>query len=86
MGKIIKKRIEYGGSSNSAENIKYDDAKNVKQAIDEVKSDIAMTNSNLDLDFSNASENVQNVKRYCKIYWIGFIRMLLVQFSMDFQD
>ena len=36
MGKIIKKRVEYGGSSNSAENIKYDDTKNVKQAIDEV--------------------------------------------------
>lgn len=36
MGKIIKKRIEYGGSSNSAENIKYDDTKNVKEAINEV--------------------------------------------------
>ena len=47
MGKIIKKRIEYGGSSNSAENIKYDDTKNVKEAINEVKSEIATTNSNL---------------------------------------
>ena len=36
MGKIIKKRVEYGGSSNSAENIKYDDNKNVKEAINEV--------------------------------------------------
>ena len=36
MGKIIKKRVEYGGSSNSAENIKYDDTKNVKEAINEV--------------------------------------------------
>ena len=36
MGKIIKKRIEYGGSSNSAENIKYDDTKNVKEAINDV--------------------------------------------------
>lgn len=62
MGKIIKKRIEYGGSSNSAENIKYDDTKNVKEAINEVKSEIADVNSNLDLDFSNASEDVQNVK------------------------
>lgn len=43
MGKIIKKRIEYGGSSNSAENIKYDDTKNVKEAIDEVKSEITTT-------------------------------------------
>lgn len=47
MGKIIKKRIEYGGSSNSAENIKYDDTKNVKEAINEVKSEIADVNSNL---------------------------------------
>ena len=38
MGKIIKKRVEYGGSSNSAENIKYDDTKNVKEAINEVDS------------------------------------------------
>ena len=54
MGKIIKKRIEYGGSSNSAENIKYDDTKNVKEAIDEVKSDIATTNSNLSTNFPTA--------------------------------
>ena len=47
MGKIIKKRIEYGGSSNSAENIKYDDTKNVKEAITEVKSEIADVHSNL---------------------------------------
>ena len=40
MGKIIKKRIEYGGSSNSAENIKYDDNKNVKEAIAEVNSNL----------------------------------------------
>ena len=36
MGKIIRKCIDYGGSSNSAENIKYDDTKNVKEAINEV--------------------------------------------------
>ena len=47
MGKIIKKRVEYGGSSNSAENIKYDDTKNVKEAINEVKSEIDKVNSNL---------------------------------------
>ena len=47
MGKIIRKCVEYGGSSNSAENIKYDDNKNMKEAIDEIKSDIAATNSNL---------------------------------------
>ena len=47
MGKIIKKRIEYGGSSNSAENIKYDDTKNVKEAIDEVETKLEETTSNL---------------------------------------
>ena len=47
MGKIIRKCIEYGGSSNSAENIKYDDTKNVKEAINEVKSELANVNSNL---------------------------------------
>ena len=51
MGKIIRKCIEYGGSSNSAENIKYDDTKNVKEAINEVKSDIADVNSNLNKMF-----------------------------------
>ena len=55
MGKIIKRRVEYGGSSNSAENIKYDDTKNVKQAIDEVKSDIAGVKSNLESCFQSVS-------------------------------
>ena len=35
MGKIMKNGIELSGSSNSAENIKYDETKNVKEAIDE---------------------------------------------------
>ena len=47
MGKIIRKCIEYGGSSNSAENIKYDDTKNVKEAIDEVNSELAGVNRSL---------------------------------------
>ena len=55
MGKIIRKCIEYGGSSNSAENIKYDDNKNVKEAIDEVKSELATTNSNLESCFQSVS-------------------------------
>lgn len=58
MGKIIKKRIEYGGSSNSAENIKYDDAKNVKQAIDEVKSEIAVINSNLNVRYNSDNDTI----------------------------
>ena len=48
MGKIIKNRVEYGGSSNSAENIKYDDTKNVKEAINEVKSEIVVVSNNLE--------------------------------------
>ena len=63
MGKIIKKRVEYGGSSNSAENIKYDDTKNVKEAINEVKSEIADVNSKLVFDlptFCN-SDNITNL-------------------------
>jgi hypothetical protein len=40
MGKIIKKRVEFGGSSNSADKIKYDDTKNVKEAIDEVNENL----------------------------------------------
>ena len=37
MGKIMKNGVELSGSSNSAENIKYDDTKNVKAAIDEIR-------------------------------------------------
>ena len=33
MGKIIRKREEFCGSSSSAETVKFDDTKNVKQAI-----------------------------------------------------
>ena len=49
MGKIIRKCIEYGGSSNSAENIKYDDTKNMKEAINEVKSEIGNLLGNTDI-------------------------------------
>ena len=40
MGKIIKNGIEYGGSSNSAENINYDDTKNVKTVINSIDSNL----------------------------------------------
>ena len=40
MGKIIKNGVELSGSSNSAENIKYDDTKNVKEAIDETSENL----------------------------------------------
>ena len=38
MGKIVRNGVEYGGSSNSAETIKYNETKNVKDAINEIKS------------------------------------------------
>ena len=34
MGKIVRQGVEYGGSSNSADCIKYNDTKSVKEAID----------------------------------------------------
>lgn len=37
MGKIVRQGVAYCGSSDSAENIKYSDSKNVKEAIDEIK-------------------------------------------------
>ena len=71
MGKIIKKRVEYGGSSNSAENIKYDDTKNVKEAIDEVKSDIAYVNSNLSVRYNPDTDTIQVL--YGGV-WVDFMR------------
>lgn len=47
MGKIVRKRKEFGGSSNSAENIMYDETKNVKGAIDETKNEVSELNSSL---------------------------------------
>ena len=38
MGKIVRNGVEYGGSSNSAETIKYNETKNVKDVINEIKS------------------------------------------------
>lgn len=49
MGKIVRKRKEFSGSSNSAENIMYDATKNVKEAIDEAKNEVSELNSNLTL-------------------------------------
>ena len=91
MGKIIKKRIEYGGSSNSAENIKYDDAKNVKEAIDEVNSEIAEVKSNLneigDYEFvakptSNGSIVVPNLSNYRFIaFGYGYADNIIINLS-----
>lgn len=37
MGKIVKNGIVFSGSSNSADRIKYDNTKNVKEAIDALR-------------------------------------------------
>lgn len=37
MGKIVRQGVVYGGSSDSATSVKYDNTKNVKEAIDEIK-------------------------------------------------
>lgn len=64
MGKIIKKRIEYGGSSNSAENIKYDDTKNVKEAINEVNSNLEKASQTKRLSNVSVLSVVKNGKYY----------------------
>lgn len=55
MGKIVRNGVEFAGSSNSAENIKYDGTTSMKDAIDETKTNIDTLNSNLMLDYSNSS-------------------------------
>ena len=45
MGKIMKNGVELSGSSNSAENIKYDDTKNVKEAIGDLTNGLTSTNT-----------------------------------------
>lgn len=47
MGKIIRNGEEFGGSSNSAENIMYNETTNVKEAISETKDEVSALNSNL---------------------------------------
>ena len=47
MGKIMKNGIEYSASSNSAENIRYDGTKNVKEAIDNVNSSLDVNNKGI---------------------------------------
>lgn len=64
MGKIIKKRVEYGGSSNSAENIKYDDTKNVKEAINEVNSNLEKASQTKRLSNVSVLSVVKNGKYY----------------------
>ena len=48
----MRKNVAFAGSSNSAENIKYDDTKNVKEAIDEL-------NSNLNVRYNQQTDKLQ---------------------------
>lgn len=48
MGKIMRKGVVFAGSSNSAENIKYDGTKSVKEVIDEVNSNLSHYNPETD--------------------------------------
>lgn len=65
MGKIVRKGVEYGGSSNSADCIKYNETKNVKEAIDEIKASSSSNPTAASVTFNNTdtglnATNVQN--------------------------
>lgn len=53
MGKIVRKGVEYGGSSNSADCIKYNDTKSVKEAIDEIKAGSSSNPTAASVTFDN---------------------------------
>ena len=70
MGKIVRKGVEYGGSSNSADCIKYNDTKSVKEAIDEIKassssdptaSSVTFNNTDTGLNATNIQDAVTEV-------------------------
>ena len=70
MGKIVKQGVEYGGSSNSADCIKYNDTKSVKEAIDEIKassssdptaSSVTFNNTDTGLNATNVQDAVTEV-------------------------
>ena len=65
MGKIVRQGVEYGGSSNSADCIKYNDTKSVKEAIDEIKASSISNPTAASVTFDNtdtglAAANVQD--------------------------
>ena len=55
MGKIVRQGVEYGGSSNSADCIKYNDTKSVKEAIDEIKASSSSNPTAASVTFDNAN-------------------------------
>ena len=64
MGKIVRKGVEYGGSSNSADCIKYNDTKSVKEAIDEIKASSISNPTAASVTFDNTDTglNATNVQ------------------------
>ena len=64
MGKIVRKGVEYGGSSNSADCIKYNDTKSVKEAIDEIKASSSSNPTAASITFNNTDTglNATNVQ------------------------
>ena len=55
MGKIVRQGVEYGGSSNSADCIKYNETKSVKEAIDEIKASSSSNPTAASVTFDNAN-------------------------------
>ena len=64
MGKIVRQGVEYGGSSNSADCIKYNDTKSVKEAIDEIKASSSSDPTAASVTFNNTDTglNATNVQ------------------------
>ena len=65
MGKIVRQGVEYGGSSNSADCIKYNETKSVKEVIDEIKASSSSDPTAASVTFNNtdtglAATNVQD--------------------------
>ena len=64
MGKIVRQGVEYGGSSNSADCIKYNETKSVKEVIDEIKASSSNnpTASSVTFDNTDTGLNATNVQ------------------------
>ena len=64
MGKIVRQGVEYGGSSNSADCIKYNETKSVKEAIDEIKASSSSNPTAASVTFDNTDTglNATNVQ------------------------
>ena len=61
MGKIVRQGVEYGGSSNSADCIKYNDTKSVKEAIDEIKASSSSNPTAASVTFDNTNTGLEAI-------------------------